>query len=40
MQYINEDTFKFYKKFTEIAEKYNGIYDGWETSIENDHQLN
>jgi regulator of RNase E activity RraB len=40
MQSINEDTFKFYKKFTEIAEKYNGIYDGWETSIENDHQLN
>lgn len=40
MQSINEDTFKFYKQFTQIAEKYNGFYDGWETMIENDQQLN
>lgn len=40
MQFINEYTFKFYKKFAKIAEKYNGFYDGWETSIENDQMLN
>ncbi|MEX0997279.1 MAG: ribonuclease E inhibitor RraB [Flavobacteriaceae bacterium] len=38
---INEDTFNFYfEQFTQIAEKYNGFYDGWETMIENDQQLN
>jgi len=40
-QSINEDTFNFYfKELTEIAKTYNGDYDGWETSIENDQQLN
>ena len=38
---INEDVFNLYfEKFTEIAEKHNGCYDGWETSIENHQQLN
>ena len=38
---INEDIFDHYfKEFTEIAVKYNGVYDGWETKIENDQQLN
>jgi len=38
---INEDAFNLYlEKLTEIAEKYNGHYDGWETSIENHQQLN
>ena len=38
---ISEDVFNLYfEKLTEIAEKYNGRYDGWETSIENHQQLN
>jgi len=38
---INEDEFNLYFEiFTEIAEKYNGCYDDWETSIENHQQLN
>jgi regulator of RNase E activity RraB len=38
---INEDVFDLYfEKFTEIAEKYSGCYDGWETSVENHQQLN
>lgn len=38
---INEEVFNLYfDKLTEIAVKYNGFYDGWETSIENHQQLN
>ncbi|MEX2380721.1 MAG: ribonuclease E inhibitor RraB [Vicingaceae bacterium] len=38
---INEETFNnYFIELTEIAENYNGDYDGWETSIENHHQLN
>ena len=38
---IDEDVFNLYfEKLTEIARLYNGQYDGWETSIENQQQLN
>lgn len=38
---IDEEAFNLnYERFSEVAEIYNGEYDGWETKIENSEQLN